>query len=248
MTCMILGGVCALFALMCAQCVSMMGADKYQFIARLYHQHGIADHLVDRYVRAAHQLERCSWPTSALIKFTARLVARHRPSRQVLKEDNHGTSLVRMRTHRREPPGRRPLPREGLPRPHVSLPLVRGSTEQRDRPSGLTPVCSNPSYRDVLCRNAANGQEASMQVFAVHVTVTNKDDPCPERPIDHIASTDRLALEEARRRSLVPGTLGAAVTQFVVDGLGEHKRVALFVRGERQKEPHFTDNNVYIPG
>lgn len=69
MACVILGGVCVLFAVMCAQCVSMMAADKYRFIARLYRQHGIPDHMIRRFLRTTRQHERWAWPTSVLIRF-----------------------------------------------------------------------------------------------------------------------------------------------------------------------------------
>lgn len=86
------------------------------------------------------------------------------------------------------------------------------------------------------------------QVWAVHVTLDGVTNPCDNQSINHIASSQKKADREAYLQSTNPGVTAAAVTRFVVDHLGEHERVSLYVKGERQDLPHRTNGNQYISG
>lgn len=78
---------------------------------------------------------------------------------------------------------------------------------------------------------------AEVPVYAVHAV--RADEICATEVI--FTGQDR-AEEHAAAVSTDPEVLAGAVTRYVLDSLGERKPIALFVKGERQKVPHLSDD------
>ena len=86
-------------------------------------------------------------------------------------------------------------------------------------------------------------------MWTVHVTTKGRrDEPAWVGPIEAVFSTEEAALSEAATRSRWVEVLAASVTRHTVDELGTRSGVALYVDGERQALPHFTNNHQHVIG